>query len=94
MEVADDGHAQALLLESLDNVGDGLGGIVIVDGDADDFAAGSGQGGDLLYGAGDVGGVGVGHGLHHDWGIAADADSVNRGGMGFSALDLGHEALF
>jgi hypothetical protein len=59
MEVADDGHTQALLLESFDDVGDGLGGIVIVDGDADDFAAGARQGGDLLYGAGNVRGVGV-----------------------------------
>ena len=90
MEVADDGHAQALLLESFDDVGDGLGGVVIVDGDADDFAAGARQGGDLLYGAGDVRGVGVGHGLHHNWCIAAHADAADGGGEGFSTLNFGH----
>jgi len=58
MEVADDGHAQALLLQSFYDVGDGLGGIVIVDGDADDFAAGACQGSDLLYGFRDIGSVG------------------------------------
>ena len=42
MEVADNRHAQALLFKPLDDVGDGLGGGVVIDGDADDFAAGAG----------------------------------------------------
>src|SRR5450759_1716662 len=90
MEVADDGHAQALLLESLYDVGDGLSGIVIIDRDADDFAAGTRQGSDLLYGAGNVRSVGVGHGLHHNRCIAAHADAADGGGEGFSTLDFGH----
>ena len=94
VEVSDDGRAEALFGEALDDVGNGFGGVIIVDGDADDFASGAGESGDLLYGAGNVGSVGVGHGLHHDWGITAHADSGDRGGVGFSALDLGHEALF
>src|SRR4029077_18022528 len=80
MEVAYDGYLQALLLESFDDVGDGLGGVVIVDGDADNFAAGARQGSDLLDGAGDVRGVGVGHGLHHNRCIVAYADSADGGG--------------
>ena len=87
------GTLHALLRESLDDVGDGLGGVVIVDGDPDDFAAGAGQGGDLLDGAGDVRGIGVGHGLHHNRCIAADADAADHGGDGFSALDFCHRRL-
>src|ERR1019366_327650 len=90
MEVAYNRHAQALLLESFYDVGDGLGGFVIVDGNTDDFAAGSRQGGDLSYGAGNVGGVGVGHGLHHNRCIAAHADAANGGGEGFSTMNFGH----
>src|SRR5260221_1075903 len=90
MEIADDGHTQALLLKSFDDLGDGLGSIVIVDGDADDFAAGTRQGGDLLYGARDVRGVGVGHRLHHDRCIAAYSDAADGGGNGFSTLNFCH----
>src|SRR5258707_1173708 len=64
--------------------------IVIVDGDADDFAAGTRQGGDLLYGARDVRGVGVGHRLHHDRCIAAYSDAADGGGNGFSTLNFCH----
>ena len=94
MEVADDGHAHALLFEPFDDVGDGLGGIVVVDGDADHFGAGAGQGGDLLDGAGDVRGIGVGHGLHHNRCIAAHADATDRGGKGFSTVNFCHIGTF
>ncbi len=94
MEVADDGHAQALLFQSFDDVGDGFGGIVIVDRDADDFAAGTRQRGDLLYSAGNVRGVGVGHGLHHNRCIAAHADAADGGGKGFSTMNFGHVGSF
>ena len=71
-------------------MGDGLGGVIIVDGDADYFAAGAGEGGHLLDGAGDVRSVGVGHGLHHNWCIAAYADAADGGGGGLSTLNFGH----
>ena len=60
------GVFQPLAARPLDDVGNGLGGVVVVDGDADHLRAGAGEGGDLLDGAFDVGGVGVGHGLHDD----------------------------
>ena len=77
MEVSDDGDVDVLLGELFDDVGDGGGGVFVVDGDADEFGTGAGEGGDLVDGAGDVGGVGVGHGLHHDGGVGADADGAD-----------------
>ena len=94
MEVADDGHADALLVESLDDLGDGRGGVVVVDRDAHEFGAGARQSRDLLDGPRDVGGVGVRHGLHHDRCIAAHADAADVGGHGFSALNFCHGTLF
>ena len=93
VEVADDGHRHAEAIEAVDDVGHGRGGGVIVDGDAHQFGAGAGQGGTLPDGAVNVGGVGVGHGLHHNGCIAADADSAYRGGICFSALNLGHTGV-
>ena len=57
---------------------DRRGRIVVVDGDADQLRAGAGQGGDLLDGGGDVGGIGVGHGLHHYRCIAAHAHAADE----------------
>ena len=94
MEVADDRRTQTLLLESFDDVGDGLGRIVIVDSDADDFAAGPRQSGHLLDCSGNIRGVGIGHGLHHNRCTAADADAADGGGEGFSTLNLGHIRLY
>ena len=74
--------------------GDGGCGVFVVDGDADQFRPGAGQGGDLLDGARDVGRVGVGHGLHHDWCIAADAHTANRSCNCLSTLYLGHGKLY
>ena len=47
----------------------------------------------LADGAGDVGGVGIGHRLHHDGCIAADAHSAHRGGISLSTLNLSHTGL-
>ena len=85
MEVADDGHAHALLVELLDDVGHGGGRFFVVDGDAHQFRAGAGQRGALLDGRGNIGGIGIGHGLHHDRCIRADAHAADDGGYGFSA---------
>ena len=57
--------------------GHGLGRLVAVDGDANEFGAGAGEFGDLRHGRIDIGRVGVGHRLHDDGRIAADRDIAN-----------------
>ena len=91
MEVADDGGVPALGVEGVDDVGDGFGGVVVVDGDADKLGAGAGEGGNLLDGGLDVGGVGVGHRLDDDGGFGADADASDVDGNGFAALERRHK---
>ena len=68
VEVADDGRVPTFFLDAFDDVGDGFGGGVVVDGDADELGASAREGGDLLDGGFDVGGVGVGHRLDDDGG--------------------------
>jgi len=99
VEVSDDGNANAQLLEAFVDVRNRFRGIIVVNGDADDFAASASQRGDLLDRSGNVGGVGVGHGLHHDWCSAADADFsstivADDGGERFSAKNLCHKETF
>ena len=91
VEVADDGHADALLVELLDDVGNGCGRLVIVHGDAHQFRPGAGQCRDLLHGRGDVGGIGIGHGLHHNRCIRPHAHAADNGGNGLSALNISHK---
>jgi hypothetical protein len=81
VEVADDGRGPALGVDAFDDVGNGLGGVVVVDGDADHLGAGAGEGGDLLDGGLDVGGVGVGHRLDDDGSVGADADVADGDGF-------------
>ena len=50
VEVADDGGVDAAGGEALDNGRDGGSGVFVIDGDADDFTAGEGEGLDLLDG--------------------------------------------
>ena len=90
MEVADDGDADAALVETFDDGGDGRGGFFVVDRDAHDLRAGEGQGCNLLDGAGDVGCVGVGHGLDDDRDFPADANLADFDRWGFSAMNLRH----
>ena len=80
VEVADDGYAHTQLVEFLDNAGNGGGSLFVVDGSAHQFRASAGEGGALLDGGGDVGGVGVGHRLHHNGCIRADAHAAHDGG--------------
>ena len=72
VEVADERHGDAARGEPVADVGDGLGGLVAVDGDAHELGAGARQRRNLIDGRGDVGGVGVGHRLHDDRRAAAD----------------------
>ncbi len=76
MEVTDDRRVPAFFLEAFDDVGNGFGGVVVVDGDADEFGAGAGEGGYLLNRGFDVGGVGVGHRLHDDGSLGTYTDSA------------------
>jgi len=61
VEVSDDGRGPTLLCEAFNDVGNGLRGIVVVDGDAHHLGTGASECGDLLDRAFDVCGVGVGH---------------------------------
>src|SRR5208283_3013402 len=90
VEVADDGYRDAEAVQPVNNIRHGSRGVVVIDGNAHQFGAGAGQSGALADGAVNVGGVGVGHGLHHNWCIAADADRANRGRISLSALNLSH----
>ena len=90
VEVADDGHADALLVELLDDVGNGRRSLVIVHGNAYQFRSGAGQRRHLLHGRGDVRRVGIGHGLHHNRCIRAYAHTADDGRNGLSALNIGH----
>ncbi len=90
VEVADDGDADALLIELFDDVGNGGGSLVVVHGDAYQFGTGAGEGCYLLDGRRNIGGIGIGHRLHHNWCIGADAHTANNGRDGLSALNIGH----
>ena len=87
VEVADDRHAHAVLIESFDDRRNGGGSFFVVDRDADQFRPGPRQRHHLLHGRGNIRRVGVGHRLHHNWCIAADSHAANRAGNGFSALN-------
>ena len=58
-------------------------GLVAVDRDPHQFGAGARQRRDLRHRAVDIGGVGVGHRLHHDRGAAADGDISDHDLGGF-----------
>ncbi len=72
MEIADDGHPDAELVDGLDDLGHGLRGIVGVDGDAHQLRACIGQRHHLIHRRHDVGRVGIGHRLNHDGVRSAD----------------------
>src|SRR5690606_25848490 len=83
VEVPHQGHVEAHVVEAGADGGHGAGGGVVVDGDAHDLAAGPSQVGHLRGRAGGIGGVGVGHVLHHHRVTASDrhtADPRRRGG--------------
>ena len=77
VEVAHQGHGQALGLQARADLGQGGHGRLGVDGDAHQFGAGAVQLGHLGDGGVHVGGVGVGHGLHHHRGAAAEGDALH-----------------
>ena len=74
VKVADDGHADAEFIERIDDFGHRARGVFGVDGDAHQFRAGLGQRHHLIDRRRDIGGVGIGHGLHHDGMVPANLD--------------------
>ena len=90
VEVAHDGHAQAALVEALDDVGHGGRGGVVVHRDADDLRAGQGQGRNLFDGPRNLRRVGVGHRLHDDRNLPADANLPDLNRARSSAPNLRH----
>ena len=93
MEVADDRHAHALLVQFLNNARHRRGSLVIVNCDAHQFRSGASQSSHLLHGPGNICRVGVRHGLHHNRCIRPDPHTSNHGGHSLSALNHSHWEL-
>ena len=98
MEIADQRRGDAALAQLVADMRHGGRGLVAIHRDADHFGAGARQRCDLLDGALDVGGVGVGHRLHDDRRAAADGDVADHdlgGGVpGPGARDILLERFF
>ena len=77
VEIADQRHLDAAGGQTVADRRHRAGGILGVDGDPHQLGTGPGQGGDLLDGGRDISGVGIGHRLHDDRGIAADRDRAD-----------------
>ena len=90
VEVAHDGHAQSARFQALHDVRNGRRGVVVVDRDADDLRGRLRQRRDLFDGARNVRRVGVGHRLHDDRNLPADANLPDLDRGCFSALNLRH----
>src|SRR6185369_5770846 len=90
VEVADDGYLDSHHAEFFDHRVDRFSGVVVIDGDADELGTGEGEVGNLPDGRADVGGISVGHGLHHDWCISAHPNPTDIGGIRFTALNFCH----
>ena len=93
VEITDDGDADAAFVESLHDGGNSSGSFLVVHRDAHDFGAGEGEGLDLLDGARDVRGVGVGHRLDDDRDFPTHADLADLDRGCLPALNLGHNDL-
>src|SRR5581483_5970193 len=93
VKIADNGRLPPFISDALHDVGHGLRGVVIVDGDADQLGAGAGERGDLLDCGFDVGGVGVGHRLHDYGGVRPDADAADVDRYGMTTLDGWHTSI-
>ena len=96
MKVADDRDVKPAAVESLNDVWDGLGRRIVIHGYTDKLGTGRGKSGNLLDGAGDIGGVGIGHRLHNNGGIRADANlprtRADGRGYGLPAVYLWHKS--
>jgi len=93
VEIPDDRYpAIGLVPKPRHDRGDRPSRLLIVHGNPHQLAAGLGQRPNLLHCRGHVGGIRVGHGLHHDRMIRADrnsADQDSRGGATRHARKIG-----
>ncbi len=88
VKVADERSFAAGVQHALLDFGHSGGGFGKIHGDADHLRAGGGQLDALLRGGGDVGGVGIGHGLNDDGRAAADGHVADLHAM--SLLSMRH----
>ena len=93
VEVANDGNAHALTVKLLDNRRNRSCGRVIVYSDSNKFRTSLRQRRDLLNCGGNVSGIRIGHGLHHNRCIATNANAIDRTCRGFPALNISHVSL-
>ena len=91
VEVADERHGETAGAEAVADMRHGGGRLVAIDGDAHDLRAGAGKRRDLRDGAGDIGGVGVGHRLHDHRRAAADLHAADHHRDGGPAREGGGE---
>ncbi len=77
MEIANQRHPTAQRIEALAYARYRSRRFERIDRDAHQFRPGLGQGLNLLDGCGDIGGIGVGHRLHHDGRITTDQNMTN-----------------
>ena len=92
MEIANQRHATTQRIEALTNARHRSRGFERVDRDAHQFRSGLGQCLDLLDGCGDIGGIGVGHRLHHDRRIATNQNMTNPHLAGGTTDNLRHHS--
>ncbi len=83
VEIADQGRGDAALAQGVADMRHRGRGLLAVDRDPHQFGAGARKGCDLGHGAFDIGGVGIGHRLHHDRRAAADGDIADHDLRGF-----------
>ena len=93
MEVADDGHAHAELVElsTMWGTAAAASSVLTVTRTSSEPARASAA---PVDGAGNIGRVGVGHGLHHDRRIRADTHIADGASNSFPAMDIGHGKLY
>ena len=92
VEVADDRHVDVHLKKPFLDMRHGGGRLVAVDRNAHDLRTGARQRRHLLCGRRGVGGVGIGHRLHHDGRAAADGYIADLHGNG--SMPLGRAGKF
>jgi hypothetical protein len=77
MEIADQGHAHPGAIEAFADRGDGGCRFAGIDRHTHELGSGARERLYLPHRRFDVGGVGIGHRLHHDGGAAPDADACD-----------------
>jgi hypothetical protein len=91
VKVSNDRCAPSLFGNTVDDVRDGLCGLIVVHCDPHHLGACTGERGNLLDGALDICGVGIGHGLYNDRCIRPDANTTNVDSYCMTTLDLRHK---